>query len=75
MLTIRDFYYELHNFPGDSNGKESAHSAGDLGPIPELGISPGEGHGNLLHYSCLENPMDRGTWWTMSTGSKRVRPN
>ena len=51
MLTIRDFYYEHHNFPGDSDGKESAHNAGDLGSIPELGISPGEGIGFPLQYS------------------------
>ena len=43
-----------------SNGKESA---GDLGLIPGLGRSPGEGNGNPLQYSCLENPMDRGAWW------------
>ena len=41
-------------------GKESAFSAGDTGSIPELGRSPGEGNGNPLQYSCLENPMDRG---------------
>ena len=35
----------------------------DAGSIPGLGISLGEGHGNLLQYSCLENPMDRGSWW------------
>ena len=35
----------------------------DVGLIPGLGRSPGEGHGNPLHYSCLENPMDRGAWW------------
>ena len=34
----------------------------DVGSIPELGRAPGEGHGNLLQYSCLENPMDRGAW-------------
>ena len=39
--------------------KASAHSVGDLGSIPELGRSPGEGNGNPLQYSCLENPMDR----------------
>ena len=50
-------------FPGGSDGKESAHSAEDLGLIPESGRSPGEGNGNLLQYSCLENPMDRGAWW------------
>jgi len=47
-------------------GKESACNAGDtgdVGSIPGLGRSPGEGHGNPFQYSCLENPMDRGTWW------------
>ena len=43
-------------FPGGSDGKESACKAGDLGPITELGKSPGGGHGNPLWYSCLENP-------------------
>ena len=43
-----------------SVGKESACNAGDLGSIPGLGRSPGEGNGNLIQYSCLENPMDRG---------------
>ena len=37
----------------------------DSSLIPELGRSPGGGHGNLLQYSCLENPMDRGAWWTI----------
>ena len=41
----------------------SACKAGDLGSIPGLGRSPGEGNGNPLQYSCLENPMDRGAWW------------
>ena len=49
-------------FPGGSDGKASAYSAGDLGSIPGSGRSPGEGNGNLLQYSCLENPMDRRTW-------------
>ena len=49
-------------FPGGSDSKESACSAGDLGLIPGLGRSPGGGHGNPLQYSCLENPMDRGAW-------------
>ena len=48
--------------PGGSDGKESACNAGDLGSIPGLGRCPGEGHGNLLKYSCLENSMDRGAW-------------
>ena len=48
--------------PGGSDGKESACYAGDLGSIPGLGKFPGEGNGNPLQYSCLENPMGRGVW-------------
>ena len=47
-------------FPGGSDSKESAHGAGDLGSIPGLGISSGEGNGHPLQHSCLENSMDRG---------------
>ena len=53
-------------FPDGSAGKEStcnARDTGDVGLIPRSGRSPGGGHGNLLQYSCLENPMDSGTWW------------
>ena len=49
-------------FPGSSDGKESACNSGDLGSIPELGRSPGEGNGNPLQYFCLENPMNREAW-------------
>ena len=49
-------------FPGGSNGKDSTCSARDPGLIPGSGKSSGEGNGNLLQYSCLENPMDRGAW-------------
>ena len=49
-------------FFGGSDGEESACSVGDLGSIPGLGRSPGEGHGYPLQYSCLENSMDRGAW-------------
>ena len=42
--------------------KASAYNAGDPGSVPVLGRSPGEGNGNSLQYSCLENPMDRGAW-------------
>ena len=52
----------LLGFPGGSHDKESATSAGDLGWIPELGRSPGEGNGYPLQYSCLENSMGRGVW-------------
>ena len=55
-------------FPGGSNGKESTCNAGDLGSIPASGRSPGEGHGNPLQYSCLENPMDRGAWQATFSG-------
>ena len=48
--------------PFSSDGKASACNAGDLGSIPGSGGSPGEGNGNPLQYSCLENPMDGGTW-------------
>ena len=48
------------NFPGGSDGNVSAYSARDLGSIPWSGRSPGEGNGNPLRYSCLENPMDGG---------------
>ena len=47
-------------FPGSSAGKESACSVGDLGLIPGLGRSPGEGNGNPFQHWCLGNPMDRG---------------
>ena len=59
-------------FPDGSVGKEPACSAGDPGLIPESGRSPGEGNGKLLHYSCLEYPMDRGAWWATVHGITRV---
>ena len=49
-------------FPGGSEVKASAWNAGDPGSIPGLGRSPGEGNGNPLQYSCLENPMEGGAW-------------
>ena len=48
--------------PGSSDGKVSAFNAGDRGSFPGSGKSPGEGNGNPLQYSCLENPMDKGAW-------------
>ena len=50
------------SLPSGSDVKESISNAGDLGSIPGLGRSPGEGNGNTLQNSYLENPMDRGTW-------------
>ena len=49
-------------FPGGSEDKASAHTAGDQGSIPGLGRSHGKGNESPLQYSCLENPMDRGAW-------------
>ena len=49
-------------FSGGSDGKESACNPGDLGSVPGLGRSPGEGNVNQLQYSCLENSVDRGAW-------------
>ena len=59
-------------FPWGSDCKESACNAGDLGSIPELGRPLGEGIGNPLPCSCLENPMDRGARQAASTGLQRV---
>ena len=61
--------------PSQLLGKESACSAGDLGLIPGSGRSPREGNGNPLPYSCLENPVDRGTWQATVLGVARVRHN
>ena len=63
-------------FPGDSDSKDSACNAGDLGSIPGLRRSSGEGNGYPLQYSSLDNPMDRGVWWAIqSMGSQRVEHN
>ena len=51
-------------------GKESACQAGEVGSIPGLGTSPGEGNGDPLQYSCLENPMDSGAWWAAVHGAR-----
>jgi len=52
----------VFGFPGGLGGKASAYNAGYRGTIPGLGRSPGEGNGNPLQYSCLENPVDGGAW-------------
>ena len=58
ILSLSLLYYSIGLYsPGGSDGKESACSVGDLGSIPESGRSSGEGNGNPLQYSCLENPM------------------
>ena len=63
--------YFLLDFPCGSDGKASAYNVGDLGLIPGLGRSPGEGNGNPLQYSCLENPMNRGAWQVYSPWGRK----
>ena len=60
-------------FLNSSVSKESACNAGDLGSIPRSGRSSGEGNGNPLQYSCLENPMDREAWWAIVRGIAKSR--
>ena len=60
---------------GGSDSKESACSVGDSGLIPGSGRSPGEGNGNSLQNSCLENSMDRGACWATVHGLQRIRHN
>ena len=59
---LGDLEDPVEGFPSSSDGKASACNAGDPGPMPGSGRSPGEGNGNPLQHSCLENFMDRGTW-------------
>ena len=59
------------DFPGGSDSKVSAYNAEDPGSIPGLGRSPGEGNGNPLQCSCLENPMDGGAWWATVHGATK----
>ena len=59
-------------FPGGSVVKNLPASAGNTGSITGSGRFTGEGNGNPLQYSCLRNPMDRGTWWSTAHGVARV---
>ena len=68
MQHLHSALVEGMGFPGGSDGKESACSAGDLGLIPGLGRSPGEGKGYPLQYACLENSMGRGAWLATAHG-------
>ena len=61
---INTSWLELWGFPCSAVGKKICLQCRSLGSIPWLGISPAEGNGNPLLYSCLENPLDRGAWWT-----------
>ena len=59
--------------PGGSDGEASAYNAGDPSSIPASESSSGEGNGNPLQYSCLENPMDGGAWWATVYGVAKSR--
>jgi len=61
-------FHSILGFPGGSVVKNLPANAGDTGSIPGLGRSPGEGNGNSLQYSYLQNSMDRGAWWTTIHG-------
>ena len=61
-MKVTQSFPEVWGFPGGSVGKESIYNVGDLGLIPELGRSPGEGNSYPLQYCGLENSTDRGTW-------------
>ena len=62
LLYIYSQLQTLLDFPGSSDGKASAYNVENLGSVPGLERSSGEGNGNPLQYSCLENPMDGGAW-------------
>ena len=69
IVKLFGFYYSekvtstlILDFPGGSDGKASAYNEGDLGSVSGSGRSPREGNGNPLQYSCLENPINGGTW-------------
>ena len=71
-MSIPTSRFTLPDFPDSSVSKQSACNAGDPGSIPGLGRSPGEGNGNPLQYSCLENPMERRAWRTTAHEIERV---
>ena len=69
-ISLSQILIRAKGFPGGLDGKESACNA-DLGSIPWSGRSPGEGKGNPLQYSCLENSMDKGLWWVTVHGGHK----
>ena len=71
-ILIAKYYYLRWGFPHSSISKESACNAGDPGSIPGWGRFSGEGNGNPLQYSRLENPIDRGAWQATVHGIARV---
>ena len=68
ILNILNIFMTNLDFPGGSDGKTSVCNAGDLGSIPGLRRSPGEGNSNPLQHSCLGKPMDKGAWWAIVHG-------
>ena len=73
-----DAVTHMHSSQRPQQGKDQKEAKledkiGELGLIPDLGRTPGEGNGNPLQYSCLENPMDRGTWWATVQGVAKSR--
>ena len=70
---IQQFILAILGFPGGSVVKNPPANAEDMGSIPGLGRSPGEGNGNSFQYSCLGNLMDRGVWWTTVHGVAQSR--
>ena len=74
-MTIQGELASAEGFPGGSDGKESACNARDPGSLPGSARSPGEGNGNPLQYSCLENPVDRRTWGAIVHGVSKTRLN
>ena len=75
MNPFRSWWWVIiqEDFPGGSDGKESACNAGDPGSVPGSGRSFGKGNGNPLQYSCLENFTDRGAWWVTVHGVTKSR--
>ena len=70
------YLYMVKGFPGGVSDKEPTANTGDvrdMGSIPGLGRSPGEGNGYPLQYSCLENPMNIGAWWSTVHGVTKNR--
>ena len=75
LYLMRQYRYIINpsGFPGGSDGKDSDCNVGDLDLIPVSERFPGEGNGNPLQYSCLDNSMDRGIWQATVHGVTRVR--
>ena len=73
VISFKDFKGWINSVSGGSVVKNLPASVGDVGSIPGLGRSLGEGNGNPLQYSCLENPMDRGAWQATVPGLQKVQ--